>query len=155
MDRIFICFLINQLIHVYQLSHCYNLLFNELKDFPDPEFFDACRHLSQIVDRGNITVFLAKLYAEQMIASKVESAQTLTASLPDNVPDLMLHYINELNRDVHKDKLEDLYRDEGEEYEREHGPQHQSRVTTGRDSYESEARARRAMRMRGNRLPLP
>ena len=54
-----------------------------------------------------------------------------------------------------KDKLEDLYRDEGEEYEREHGPQHQSRVTTGRDSYESEARARRAMRMRGNRLPLP
>jgi hypothetical protein len=75
--------------------------------FPDPEFFDACRHLSQIVDRGNITVFLAKLYAEQMIASKVESAQTLTASLPDNVPDLMLHYINELNRDVHKDKLED------------------------------------------------
>lgn len=75
--------------------------------FPDPEFFDACRHLSQIVDRGNITLLLAKLYAEQMIASKVESAQTLTASLPDNVPDLMLHYVNELNRDVHKDKLED------------------------------------------------
>jgi HEAT repeat protein len=63
--------------------------------FPDPEYFSACGRLSQMVRERNITVLLAKLFAEQMIALKEGSAEQ---ELPDNIPDLMLSYLNELNR---------------------------------------------------------
>ncbi|MBD2441598.1 HEAT repeat domain-containing protein [Nostoc sp. FACHB-110] len=63
--------------------------------FTDVEYFDACRRLSLMVGQRNITVLLAKLYAEQMIATKEGTA----IDLPENIPDLMLAYINELNRD--------------------------------------------------------
>ncbi|MGI8503683.1 MAG: HEAT repeat domain-containing protein [Hassallia sp.] len=62
--------------------------------FDDPEYFDACRRLSLMVGQRNITVLLAKLYAEQMIATKEGTA----IDLPNNIPDLMLAYLNELNR---------------------------------------------------------
>jgi len=62
--------------------------------FDDPEYFDACRRLSLMVGQRNITVLLAKLYAEQMIAIKEGTA----IDLPNNIPDLMLAYLNELNR---------------------------------------------------------
>ena len=62
--------------------------------FDDPEFFDGCNKLSVMVGDRDTTVLLAKLYAEQMIASK-ERAQD---KLPENIPDLMLDYLNELNR---------------------------------------------------------
>lgn len=59
--------------------------------FDDEEFFEACRRLSSIVGDRDITVLLAKYYAEQMIAAK----EGLTDSdLPENIPDLMLKYIN-------------------------------------------------------------
>ncbi|MEP0835726.1 hypothetical protein NDI48_31650 [Microcoleus sp. AS-A8] len=38
--------------------------------FTDTEFFDACSRLSTMVGTRNITVLLAKLYAEQLIAAK-------------------------------------------------------------------------------------
>jgi hypothetical protein len=38
--------------------------------FTDTEFFDACSRLSAMVGPRNITVLLAKLYAEQLIAVK-------------------------------------------------------------------------------------
>jgi HEAT repeat protein len=63
--------------------------------FNDPEYFDACRRLSLIVGDRNITVLLAKLYAEQMIANK---EGTIEDGLPENIPDLILYYLNELNR---------------------------------------------------------
>jgi hypothetical protein len=54
---------------------------------------------------------LAKLYAEQLIAVKDGTASGVKAQglapLPDNIPDLMLSYLNELNRDVNGDKLDD------------------------------------------------
>lgn len=77
--------------------------------FTDTEFFDACSRLSTMVGTRNITVLLAKLYAEQLIAAKegtLLGAQGF-APLPDNIPDLMLSYLNELNRDVNTDKLDD------------------------------------------------
>lgn len=64
--------------------------------FTDTEFFNACSRLTTMVGVRNITVLLAKLYAEQMIAAKEGTA----ANLPDNIPDLMLAYLNELNRDA-------------------------------------------------------
>ncbi|MEB3292145.1 MAG: HEAT repeat domain-containing protein [Synechococcales bacterium] len=69
---------------------------NQRELFTDSEYFDACSQLSKMVGQRNITVLLAKLYAEQMIASKVGVHDGL---LPDNIPDLMLSYLNELNRD--------------------------------------------------------
>ncbi|MGB7443992.1 MAG: HEAT repeat domain-containing protein [Coleofasciculaceae cyanobacterium] len=69
--------------------------------FTDTEFFNACGKLSAMVGSRNITVLLAKLYAEQLIAAKDS-----TTALPDNIPDLMLSYLNELNRAVTGDNFE-------------------------------------------------
>ncbi|BAZ12693.1 HEAT repeat-containing PBS lyase [Calothrix sp. NIES-4071] len=72
--------------------------------FTDQEFFDACNRLSLMVSHRNITVLLAKLYAEQLIAN-VETQ--IVYDIPQTVPNLMLGYLNELNRDVASDKLDD------------------------------------------------
>ncbi len=78
--------------------------------FTDTEFFDACSRLSAMVGTRNITVLLAKLYAEQLIAVKEGTTLGATSAsslqLPDNIPDLMLSYLNELNRDVNGDKFD-------------------------------------------------
>jgi hypothetical protein len=68
--------------------------------FDDPEFFDACRRLSEMVGDRDITLLLVKLYAEQLIAAKEDVTDE---ELPDNIPDLMLSYLNELNRNVPKE----------------------------------------------------
>lgn len=72
--------------------------------FLDSEYFDACSRLSAMVGRRNVTVLLAKLYAEQMIASKDTASKT---QLPSNIPDLMLNYLNELNRTRTEDSPDD------------------------------------------------
>jgi HEAT repeat protein len=77
----------------------------EKKDlFTDPEYFDACSQLSRIVGERNITVLLAKLYAEQMIARKEGN---VSDDLPNNIPDLMLSYLNELNTTTANSKFND------------------------------------------------
>ncbi|NJR18428.1 MAG: NACHT domain-containing protein [Calothrix sp. CSU_2_0] len=68
--------------------------------FTDSEFFNACSRLSQMVGQRNITALLAKLYAEQLMAAKVEEVRETNLNLPDNIPNLMLSYLNELNRSV-------------------------------------------------------
>lgn len=79
------------------------LSFREKRDlFEDEEFFDACRRLSIIVGDRDITVLLAKYYAEQLIAAK---EGTIDYILPENIPDLMLQYISGISSkslsDVH------------------------------------------------------
>lgn len=71
--------------------------------FTDAEYFDACSQLSKMVGQRNVTVLLAKLYAEQMIAIK---SGINDGFLPDNIPDLMLSYLNELNRDHNRHEPE-------------------------------------------------
>jgi len=71
--------------------------------FSDAEYFDDLGNLSKMVRERDITVLLAKLYAEQMIAAK----EATTRELPENIPDLMLEYLNELNRNVKQKKLDD------------------------------------------------
>ncbi|WP_313931118.1 HEAT repeat domain-containing protein [Nostoc sp. FACHB-133] len=73
--------------------------------FTDQEFFDACNRLSLMVGQNNITVLLAKLYAEQLIASKDVTSNI--SALPENIPNLMLGYVNELNRDVTDNQFDD------------------------------------------------
>jgi len=66
--------------------------------FDDSEYFNACSRLSSIVGDRFLTVLIAKLYAEQMIASKENPSEYL---LPKNIPELMLRYLNEINRASH------------------------------------------------------
>ena len=72
--------------------------------FSDTEYFDHLSKLSRMAREREITVLLAKLYAEQMIAVK---ETPLDARLPENVPELMLQYLNELNRKVKDQRIED------------------------------------------------
>jgi HEAT repeat protein len=72
--------------------------------FTDSVFFDACRRLSEMVGDRDITLLLAKLYAEQLIAAK---EGVTDEKLPDNIPDLMLSYINDLNRSITEEKIND------------------------------------------------
>ncbi|KYC35889.1 hypothetical protein WA1_48625 [Scytonema hofmannii PCC 7110] len=67
--------------------------------FSDVDYFEACRRLSQMIGQRNITVLLAKLYADQMIVTKNNQSDR---SLPvtDNIPDLMLSYLNAVNRSM-------------------------------------------------------
>lgn len=74
------------------------------ESFDDAEFFEACRRLSLMVGTRDITVLLAKLYAEQMITAKEDPAMS---TLPDTIPDLMLGYVNEVNHGVNPPKQED------------------------------------------------
>lgn len=71
--------------------------------FTDTEFFNACSRLSTMVGERNITVLLAKLYAEQLIAVKEGSSDD---QMPENIPDLMLFYLNELNCSVTVDRFD-------------------------------------------------
>ncbi|ERN41244.1 hypothetical protein KR51_00021320 [Rubidibacter lacunae KORDI 51-2] len=64
--------------------------------FEDEDYFSACRRLSRMVGQRNITVLLAKLFVDQM----VEQQQGAGGTLPANVPELMLSYLNQLNRTI-------------------------------------------------------
>jgi HEAT repeat protein len=63
--------------------------------FDDEEYFEACKQLARMAGERDITVLLAKLYADQMVAAK-ESPDA--DELPKTIPDLMLRYLSELNR---------------------------------------------------------
>ena len=73
--------------------------------FSDTEFFNACIQLSTIAGARNITILLAKLYADQIIAKK---EGTTDGNLPDNISELMLHYLNQVNHSVPGDKFSDF-----------------------------------------------
>ncbi len=73
--------------------------------FSDTEFFNACSQLSTIAGDRNITVLLAKLYADQIIAKK---EGTTDGNLPNNIAELMLHYLNQLNHSVTENKFSDF-----------------------------------------------
>jgi len=76
--------------------------------FTDPEFFDACSHLSRMVGQREVTAMLATLYAKQMISAKVEAAQDISTPASDNIPDLMLSYMNYLNKELGDKKIEQV-----------------------------------------------
>ena len=63
--------------------------------FSDSDFFEGCKLLSTMVGERDATVLLAKLFAEQMIAASEGNADK---NLPKSIPDLMLEYLNLLNR---------------------------------------------------------
>ncbi len=73
----------------------------------DETLNDDFEQLFRIVtsESGGITFLFAKLYLELMIARATNQS---FEDLPENVPDLMLSYLNRLNANVHgSDKIED------------------------------------------------
>ena len=78
-------------------NHLVPLLVEYLKDksFEDDEYFDGSKRLSQIVGERGITPLLARLFADQMVASKENPSAW---KLPENIPDLMLASLNRINR---------------------------------------------------------
>lgn len=74
--------------------------------FTDSEFFDACSHLSRMAGQREVTAMLATLYARQMISAKVEAAQDISTTVSDNIPDLMLSYVNQLNKELGERKAD-------------------------------------------------
>lgn len=93
--------------HIASFMEAYLTSLGKRDLFTDSEFFAACSRLSTMVGTRNITPLLAKLYAEELVAAKVDAAKEFMPQLPNNIPDLMLYYINELNRIVHNNKLDD------------------------------------------------
>jgi hypothetical protein len=79
----------------------------ERDKFTDAEFFAICTRLTQMVGSGQITVLLAKLYAEQAISRSSGRSDLPTSDIAETVPGLMLGYLNELNRDLTIDRLPD------------------------------------------------
>jgi hypothetical protein len=90
--------------HLSTFMEAYLVQCGKKKLFSDTEYFDYLSKLSRMAREREITVLLAKLYAEQMIAVK---ETPFDAKLPDNIPELMLQYLNELNRKVKSSKVED------------------------------------------------
>ena len=70
--------------------------------FKDPEYFDCCSRLSLMVGKRNLTVMIAKMYADQMIAMKGSNV-----TLPESIPDLMLSYVKEIGGSSRQDRLDD------------------------------------------------
>lgn len=70
--------------------------------FDDEDFLNACLRLSRMVGQRHTTILLARLYADQMIAT-----QENAGLLPENIPELMLSYLNQLNRPVEAAKRRD------------------------------------------------
>lgn len=66
----------------------------ESKSFDDGALLSAPVDLHRIVEGRPITVLLAKMYAQAMIDRKNDRE----TAIPGNVPDLMLGYLNHLNR---------------------------------------------------------
>ena len=78
----------------------------QLDLFSHQELFNACAQLSIIaLSREEITIFLAKLYAEQLINSKLIGlaikADRSTPS-PNNIPELIVNYLEKLNQKVER-----------------------------------------------------
>ena len=78
--------------------------------FSNDEFQTACQKLTLMVGKGkNITPMLATLYIDQLIEAKAKSQQVLRPQLPNNVPYLMMNYLEQLNNKVPDAEKQDFH----------------------------------------------
>jgi HEAT repeat protein len=75
----------------------------EKPQFQSNEIHEYCANLSKLVGEKGISVLLAKLYAEQLVAEK---EGTIGEALPKNIPELMLRSINVLHKKTPSDNIE-------------------------------------------------
>lgn len=71
--------------------------------FPSDELFGYCERLSKLVGRSGITLFMAKLYAQQMIVQKTGDS---SGRLPDSIPALMARSIEDLHSKTPSENLD-------------------------------------------------
>ena len=72
----------------------------------DSQLFESSRRLADLVTiETGITPLLAKLFADQLV--KLQEANEPIQKLPRSVPDLMLAYLNSLNRNRREDDPDD------------------------------------------------
>ncbi|WP_428010976.1 HEAT repeat domain-containing protein [Baaleninema sp.] len=77
--------------------------------FSDREFFEICSKLSELAgDRGQtqLTVLLAKMYADRVVAAKASTHIDYMHGMPNTVTDLMLQYLKILNQSIIEHPLE-------------------------------------------------
>lgn len=99
---------LSDFVSLYLLQQGKSYLFN------DGDRHEACVRLSQMVGQRSLTVLLAKLYLDQLIAFKSIALDSVAAQLsaqlfeasPNNIPDLILYYLNRLNQSVTENRLE-------------------------------------------------
>lgn len=75
------------------LSPFLNTCLGDSSRLPDTELFEACRRLSALVGKRSITPLLARMFAEQLVATR-----PLGTQLPNSIPELILGYLSALNR---------------------------------------------------------
>ncbi|HEX8279040.1 MAG TPA: NACHT domain-containing protein [Segetibacter sp.] len=63
------------------------------------DFLDMCRRISLLTSDGNVSALLAKLFVDLKLAS---GEGNIDDDLPDNLPDLLLYYVNYVNRKYDK-----------------------------------------------------
>ncbi|MDH5302237.1 MAG: HEAT repeat domain-containing protein [Gammaproteobacteria bacterium] len=74
---------------------------NKRKLYSDREFFELCKSIIQLAGQDGITPLLATLYLDQMAYARSHGRDE---SGPHSIPELMLHYLNTLNRGVPEDE---------------------------------------------------
>jgi hypothetical protein len=74
----------------------------------DEDFFEACRGLSHLVGRRSITALLAKMYIDQLIVSRERAPRT---SMPEDIPEMMLRYLDMLHIDASDDRKREVQED--------------------------------------------
>jgi urea transport system substrate-binding protein len=88
--------------------------------FDDAEFFQVCKKMSEIVGgktksidsrdengQGEMTVLFVTIFAEHLIGSKRDG---IARELPRDIPNLMLEYLDELNRSYSEFEARDVQR---------------------------------------------
>jgi HEAT repeat protein len=75
----------------------------ELSEHEDLELFAGCKRLSELVGEREITVLIAKMYAEQMLAAKLKLEDE---DQPRNLPELMKSYVRTLSDKVKVNPLD-------------------------------------------------
>jgi hypothetical protein len=70
-----------------------------VKPFVDRDFIDARDKLLSLVGDRDVTVLLARLFSDQLVESR-NAKNTSDTKLPENIPELMLAYINRINKTI-------------------------------------------------------
>jgi len=75
---------------------------NKLETLSDGNFWYAGRDLLRILEKRKVTPLLVKLYAENIVG---KNEFVFNDNRPSNIPELMLAYLNEINRASKKDSM--------------------------------------------------
>jgi hypothetical protein len=73
-----------------------NAYLGEHKVLSDDRLFEACRRLATMVGEKGITPLLARMFAEQLVGR--------TRGLPENIPDVVVGYVEALNTEPRPDQ---------------------------------------------------